>query len=151
MHAAVSNGALRLVNTGSTQFGGRLEVYYNNEWGTVCDDSWGSSDATVACRQMGFVGVSDSDSSLFGSGASSQSIWLDDVACSGSESRLIDCSHAGIGNENCGHIEDVGIVCSNGKLNWEGSRICEYTHNFTRLMFVCMYTCINVLMDYMQD
>ena len=150
MHAAVSNGALRLVDTGSTQFGGRLEVYYSSKWGTVCDDGWGNADATVACRQLGFVGVSDSDSSLFGSGASSQRIWLDNVACSGSESRLIDCSHAGIGIENCNHREDVGIVCSHGKLNWDGSRIRDYTHNFTRLMFVCMYTCINVLMDYMQ-
>ena len=118
MHAAVSNGALRLVDTGSTQFGGRLEVYYNSEWGTVCDDSWGSSDATVACRQMGFVSVSDSYSSRFGSGASSQSIWLDDVACSGSESRLIDCDHAGIGRDNCGHSEDVGIVCRQSELGW---------------------------------
>ena len=112
MYAALSNGALRLVNTGRTQFGGRLEVYYNNKWGTVCGVSWGSSDATVACRQMGFVGVSDSASYIFGSGASSQSIWLADVACNGSESRLIDCSHAGIGNENCDHSEDVGIICT---------------------------------------
>ena len=118
VHAALSNGALRLVNTRSTQFGGRLEVYYSSEWGTVCDDSWGSSDATVACRQMGFVGVTNSDSSLFGSGASSQPIWLDDVACSGSESRLIDCSHAGVGNENCVHSEDVGIICTHGELGW---------------------------------
>ena len=127
MRAALSDGALRLVDTGSTQFGGRLEVYYYSEWGTVCDDSWGSPDATVACRQMGFVGVSDSDSSLFGSGASSQRIWLDDVACSGSESRLIDCGHAGIGNENCNHGEDVGIVCSNGKLKLDGSCVHDYT------------------------
>ena len=104
------------MNTGRTQFGGRLEVYYNDKWGTVCDDSWGSSDATVACRQMGFVDVSDSDSSHFGFGAFSQSIWLDDVSCNGSESRLIDCGHAGIGNENCDHSEDVGIVCIKGEL-----------------------------------
>ena len=118
MHAALSNGALRLVNTGSTQFGGWLEVYYNNEWGTVCDNSWGSSDATVACRQMGFVGVNDSKTSRFGSGAYIQRIWLNDVACSGSELQLIDCSHAGIGNEDCDHRKDVGIVCTNGELGW---------------------------------
>ena len=121
-YAALSNGALRLVNTGSIQFGGRLEVYFSlsSEWGTVCDDSWGLFDATVACKQMGFVGVSDSDSSLFGSGASSQNILLDDVACRGSESWLIDCNYDG-NTADCFHSEDVGIVCTHGELGRDGS------------------------------
>ena len=106
------------MNTGSTQFGGRLEIYYSNKWGTVCDDGWNFSDATVACRQMGFVGVNNNTNSRFGFGASSQSIWLDDVACRGSESRLSICRHAGIGNTDCVHSEDVGIVCTNGELRW---------------------------------
>ena len=117
MHVAVSNGALRLVGTYHGQFGGRLEVYYNNEWGTVCDDSWGSSDAIVACRQMGLLGVSYS-TSLYASGASSQSIWLDDMVCSGSELRLDNCSHAGIGRHNCDHSKDVGINCGESELGW---------------------------------
>ena len=41
-----------------------------------------------------------------------QPILLDDLGCSGFESRLIDCPHNGIGNHNCQHFEDVGLECS---------------------------------------
>ena len=34
---------------------GRLEICNNNVWGTVCDDLWGTVDAQVACRQLGFA------------------------------------------------------------------------------------------------
>ncbi len=40
------------------------------------------------------------------------SIFLDDLACSGSETYLKDCRHSGIGNHNCGHGEDASVVCS---------------------------------------
>ena len=43
---------------------------------------------------------------------SSVEIWLDDVTCSGSESRLASCSHRGYGVENCAHSEDVALVCA---------------------------------------
>ena len=54
------DGALRLVNTTSTQLqtSGHLEIFMNGQWGTVCSDSFGSTEATVACRQLGFTGYS---------------------------------------------------------------------------------------------
>ena len=47
-----TQGAIRLQGGTSTQ--GRVEICNNNVWGTVCDDAWGTPDAQVACRQLGF-------------------------------------------------------------------------------------------------
>ena len=41
-------------------------------------------------------------------------IVLDDLECTGRESRLIDCFHNGLGNHNCDHSQDVGVRCTPG-------------------------------------
>ena len=100
---------LRLVD-GTTRNEGRLEVYIGRQWGTVCDDSWGLSDANVACKQLGFPdALAPTAGGSFGAGTGP--ILLDDVACAGHETDLGNCQHAGVGQHNCNHNEDAGVVC----------------------------------------
>ena len=89
---------------------GRLEVHYNGEWGTVCDDQFGATDASVVCSELGFSGRSEAVSlAPFGQG--NGTILMDNVQCSGSEASLEQCSHNGWGSNNCNHREDVGVRC----------------------------------------
>ena len=48
-----TDGDLRL-RGGTTFREGRLEICYERQWGTVCDNNWEAQDAQVACRQLGF-------------------------------------------------------------------------------------------------
>lgn len=60
---------LRLAGDKHKHYEGRLEVFYNNEWGTVCDDDFSIEAAHVACRELGFLGaVAWSPSAKFGQG-----------------------------------------------------------------------------------
>lgn len=101
-------GIIRLSSGG--RYYGRIEVYYNGAWGTVCDDSFDSQDAYVACRMLGLSGGTPKPSATYGQGTGS--IWLDDLQCSGSESSLFACVHPAVGSHNCVHGEDAGVICS---------------------------------------
>ena len=101
---------VRLVG-GSSYNEGRVEVYYNNQWGTVCDDGWDDTDAGVVCRQLGFGSLGTAIGSA-GFGYGSGSVWLSSVTCTGSESTLTSCGHLGVGiTSSCYHYEDAGVRC----------------------------------------
>ena len=112
-----ARGDLRLVG-GSSALEGRVELFHNGKWGTVCDDRWDNRDAAVVCRQLGYQGGQHFGGAHFGRG--SGHIFLDDVNCSGTESRLIDCPlhppwndpFFPFGRNNCNHGEDAGVKCS---------------------------------------
>ncbi|KAM4736755.1 scavenger receptor cysteine-rich domain-containing protein DMBT1-like [Anableps anableps] len=120
--AAAVDAQIRLV--GPNRCSGRVEVFYNKTWGTVCDDGWDLSDAAVVCRQVG-CGPPKSALMLAHFGQGSGQIWLDDVACVGTENSLPDCPHNGFGTHNCGHGEDAGVICEDAQFRLTGPTRCS--------------------------
>ena len=109
---ARNHGNLRLAG-GLNYRTGRVEIYIkpNNSWGIVCDDHWEDVDARVVCKQLGFGNTGTAVHAFSSPVSPNTPIWLDNVACNGHESRLIDCTHSGLENHNCEHFEDAGVVC----------------------------------------
>ena len=104
-----NNGDIQLIG-GSTSRQGRVEIWYNSQWNTVCDDSWDLNDANVVCQQLGYRGaVTAHQSAHFGEG--SGQILLADLQCTGREASLLECSHSGINDHNCEHSEDASVTC----------------------------------------
>uniref|UniRef100_A0A4W4DUI4 SRCR domain-containing protein n=1 Tax=Electrophorus electricus TaxID=8005 RepID=A0A4W4DUI4_ELEEL len=99
-----------LVN-GSRPCTGRVEVLHRGQWGTVCDDDWDMRDAAVVCRELGCGEAVDVlGKAHFGPG--SGPIWMNEVACSGSESTLKNCGSSGRVSD-CHH---AGVICSGVRL-----------------------------------
>ena len=112
---------------------GRLEVWRDGEWGTVCANGFDDNDARVVCRTLGFSGgekysssmsyyamwafdpnreASEPELGVAGSGR----IWLNAVDCSGSEASFFDCpkvaNPANWGKHGCAHGNDVFMKCT---------------------------------------
>ena len=109
---------------------GRVEICINDTWGTVCDDYWDNTDATVVCQELGYfaqgqlvtitisngtfhflqpTGAVAFSSAHFGAGRGPIHLYN----CNGRESRLADCSRVSYTrHDRCrSHLEDVGVRC----------------------------------------
>ncbi|XP_061258604.1 CD5 antigen-like isoform X3 [Bos javanicus] len=95
---------------------GRVEVERNGEWGTVCDDSWNMKDAEVVCRELGCGAAKGTPSgNLYKPLADEkQKIFIQDVNCSGTEDKLIECDQVE-DVFDCSHSEDAGAMCEKGQ------------------------------------
>lgn len=136
------DGEVRITGS-SSHLEGRVEVCFNNEWGTVCDQMWDITDAGVVCRQLGLSGNGKSRRKLgpqllsvkgwiaisteapiskftylgaetLNFGEGSGRIWLTNVQCSGNERELANCTANSSGLNSCLHTQDAGIRCQQG-------------------------------------
>ena len=129
-----ADGDLRL--TAGSAYKGVLEVYHDNEWGLVCNNhpespyDFDDVNATVACTQLGYQSGRSFPDEHSSHDISGQPRWLDDVNCDGTESRLVDCAHQGLGVSSCGRFEYIVIACS----DVSGPATIDYTENGTEVV-----------------
>merc|ERR1711942_80092 len=101
---------------------GRVEVYHNEEWGSICDDYFDNNDATVICKALGYASGTTEGNIIHSAGGSthqfgkgSGKIWIYKMECTGEETTVGQCGitwNSNIYSDNCDHEEDADVVCS---------------------------------------
>ncbi|KAK3596896.1 hypothetical protein CHS0354_031673 [Potamilus streckersoni] len=148
---------------------GRVEVYYNGSWGTVCDTNWYSNEARVVCKMFGYSDGIALTESFFGAGYGP--MWLNNVICFSSAKDLSECNHIGWGNGTsyshryypswyCTHYkDDAGVLCYDNSREsqvacgdgWTGSscttdidecKIAQCSHNGTCINTLGSFKCM---------
>ena len=98
---------VRLVD-GSSYDEGRVEVYYNGRWGTVCNDGWNDNYASLVCAQLGFGSSGELADFGYGTG----NVLLENIICNTNTTILASCGHYGVDiTVRCDHSKDVGVKC----------------------------------------
>ena len=134
------DGDVRLAN-GRQPYEGRVEVCFNETWGTICDYiyswRWNVSQADIVCRQLGYSRAGNflpyacsathsipifffTEASTFGFGRGSLSVLMKYVYCRGYESNLGECTYDLSGLSNCVNVnygrDIIGIQCISSNL-----------------------------------
>lgn len=100
---------------------GRVQISVDGVNGTVCDYGWGTAEADVVCKQLGFKSGVAYNNAYYGQGSSKSVVWMSGLACYGNENSLFECAHRGWNQSviswsswrwRCrGHIDDAGVYC----------------------------------------
>ena len=124
------DGDVRLVG-GRQPNEGRVEVCFNETWGTICDYirpwSWNISQADVVCHQLGYSAAGKfllsysimhkikfyTDKSTYGFGRGSSRVLVKHVSCRGYESNIGECTYSTTGLSNClsSGSDVIGVHC----------------------------------------
>ena len=98
---------------GNTDSEGNVWVRMNgsSQFLPVCDDSWISPNSDVVCRQLGYSSaITHHGQSYYGQPGTNGLFAMDNVFCTGTESRIQDCEFES--PDNCSEFEAIGVVCS---------------------------------------
>ena len=126
MYIIVRRLSVRLINAdGNPSHEGRVEVYFNYTWGTVCSNGWDIREANIVCRMLKYpfaLGYKTSTHDHYGEG--SGPVWMSGLDCTGIENSLSDCPHTGFTtSSHCDHNMDVGVACASNYI-----RSCMYLY-----------------------
>ena len=94
---------------GGTNSSGRVEIFLDNKWGTICDPNWEERDAQIVCRQLEFTGHATALLATHSFGSGNETIWLNRIYCRGHEKNIIECAH--LEGRMCDHTFDVAVIC----------------------------------------
>ena len=113
-----------------------MQVLYDDQYGTICNNNWDYADAFVVCRALGFLGAEDHAAKF--DGVAPGDVLLDAVECDGTEASLANCTHSGWNNNKCDHSQDVGVVCREGRcmLNTSISQIDKPRIHITVIYYI---------------
>ena len=101
-------GNVRLVDGGAPSQG-RVEIYVNGSWSTLCGYWFGYNAARVVCRQLGLPAPFQVYSYGIPFGPGNGSVLTQRYSCQGNESSVLNCTKDGV-NYGC-YPRDIGISC----------------------------------------
>ena len=111
---------MRLAGANSTELQGRVEVFRNGAWGTVCGKTFDFREASVVCRQLGLGSAVKAVKTVVVYGQGIGVVWANDLNCTGRETSLFDCPTGA--QHRCYHDRDVGVVCKGPMTVFETSQ-----------------------------
>ena len=113
MYTFISDHMLRISpdddDEENSRHSGKLEMYHENRWNPICYEGWGRKETTVACKQLGFV---EGAALAVRNETITETKWMKNVTCTGSEDRLDACAYSGFRWNDCPDFSYVSIVCS---------------------------------------
>ena len=93
-----------------------MEVWYNGNWGTICDSGWDINEATVICRMLRYPRALSATRKSYYT-ITQGKIWLDGVICSGNENSLLECQHKTWGKVSCNSANQAGVRCGGNRFD----------------------------------